>query len=163
MDQDQTRLIQRIIDLLPVGLFWKDQNYVYIGCNSIFAHDAGKSTVEEIIGKSDYELYPKERADRYRADDKNVIDNNKPKINFEEKRTLPSKEDHWISISKVPLTDHDGKIIGILGVYDDITEIKSAQQELGEKVETLERMNRLMVDRELKMIELKEQIAKLRG
>ncbi|MFA6249904.1 MAG: PAS domain-containing protein [Candidatus Shapirobacteria bacterium] len=154
-------LIQRIVDLLPVGVFWKDHNFKYLGCNQVFAQDANQSSASAVIGKTDFEIYSEDRAKKYREDDQNVFVQGKSKINQEEKRTLPSKKDHWIRLSKIPLTDPAGQIIGVVGVYDDITDIKKAESELTDKLAQLEKINRFMVGRELKMIELKNRIRQL--
>jgi methyl-accepting chemotaxis protein len=67
------KLLQRIINLLPIRVFWKDKNLRYLGCNEIFAKDAGKNTPEDLIGKDDFQMNWKELAERYRADDQRII------------------------------------------------------------------------------------------
>jgi len=120
------RLLQRIIDLLPVRVFWKDKNLNYLGCNEIFAKDAGKKTTKELIGKDDFQMNWKEQAKAYREDDANTIKSGKSKLNFEEPQTTPKRDKIWLKTSKMPLTDIQGNTIGILGTYEDITERKKA-------------------------------------
>lgn len=83
-------VLQRVIDLLPARIFWKDINLVYLGCNKVFAKDAGKNKIEEVIGKTDHDMVWKEQADLYRNDDKDVIKTGIEKINFEEPQTTPN-------------------------------------------------------------------------
>lgn len=154
-------MLQRIINLLPTRIFWKDSNLVYLGCNEIFAKDAGKEKVEEVIGKTDFDMGWSKQADIYRADDSEVIRKGKEKLNFEEPQTTPTGAEIWLRTSKIPLTDFDGKIIGVLGIYDDITERKKAEIDLLKKTNELENFNKIFIDRELKMIELKERIKEL--
>ena len=63
-------LLQRVINLLPIRVFWKDKNLVYLGCNNLFAKDAGKEKPDDLIGKDDFSMVWKEQAELYRADDK---------------------------------------------------------------------------------------------
>jgi len=156
-------ILQIIIDLLPSKIFWKDKNSVYLGGNKAFAKDAGAKTPKDLVNKTDYDLsWKKKEADNYRIDDKKVIESGEKKLNFEEPLTNNEGKTIWIKTSKVPLTNSKGEIIGVLGIYDDITEEKEADKKLEENMEKLEKMNKLMVGRELKMIELKKEINKLK-
>jgi PAS domain S-box-containing protein len=124
------KLLQRIIDLLPVRIFWKDTDLNYLGCNKVFAEDAGMSCSDDLIGKDDYRMGWKEQAESYREDDKRVLKSGESKINFEEIQTTPAGEDIWLKTSKIVLTDLNEKTIGILGTYEDITEQKKMINEL---------------------------------
>jgi len=162
------KLLQRIINLLPIRIFWKDTKLVFLGCNDIFAKDAGKNSPEEIIGKDDFQMGWKDQAKLYQDDDLVVINSGKSKLNFEEAQTTPKGETIWLRTSKVPLTDSKGNIIGILGVYEDITKNKLAEDELKKskdilqsKLDELEKFSKLTVNRETTMIELKNKISEL--
>jgi len=126
-------MLHRVINLLPVRVFWKDKDLKYLGCNEIFAKDAGRNNPEELLGKDDYQMEWREQAELYRADDRNIIDSGAPKLNFEEPQTTPGGEKIWLRTSKVPLTDFDGNTIGVLGTYEDITEHKHAEEALLER------------------------------
>ena len=134
---DSYNLLKTIINTVPVRLFWKDENLTYMGCNLAFAKDAGKNSPSEIIGKSDHEMTWSDQADLYNADDRNVIESKLPKIGFEEPQTTPTGETIWLRTSKVPLYNAEHKAIGILGIYDDITEQKLAANALKESQEHL--------------------------
>jgi len=152
------RILNRVINLLPIRVFWKDKDLKYLGCNKMFALDAGKKNPEELLGKDDYQMGWKDHAELYRTDDRNVIVSGVPKLDFEELQTTPKGEQIWLKTSKVPLIDLYGNTIGILGSYEDITERKMAELELKEKMYALERFQKLTVGRELAMIELKKEI-----
>jgi PAS domain S-box-containing protein len=156
------KLMQRIIDLLPIRIFWKDKDLKYLGCNDIFAKDAGKSEPKELIGKDDFQMGWKEQASLYQADDRNVIKSGKSKLNFEEPQTTPQGNKIWLNTSKVPLTDLHGNIFGILGSYEDISERKQAEEVIKAKIIEIEENNKLMIGRELKMIELKNENEELK-
>jgi PAS domain S-box-containing protein len=160
-NQKSGLMLQNIIDLLPTRIFWKDLNLNYLGCNLAFAKDAGRTTTEEMIGKDDYQMAWKEQAELYRKDDMAVINSGVSKINYEEKQTTPNGNTLWLNTNKVPIKDKDGKIIGILGTYVDITDKKLAEDILRNALNETKEMNELMVGREIKMVELKNRIEQL--
>ncbi|MDZ7370538.1 MAG: PAS domain S-box protein [candidate division KSB1 bacterium] len=122
------QMLRLVIDSIPVRVFWKDRESKYLGCNKIFALDSGFLHPEELLGKTDYDMGWREQADLYRRDDREVIETGLPKLNYEEPQTTPDGGRIWLRTSKVPLTDADGNIIGVLGVYEDITEMKKAHE-----------------------------------
>lgn len=151
-------LLQRIINLLPVRVFWKDKDLRYMGCNDLFARDAGMPNAEAMIGKDDFEMGWREQAALYRADDWEVLNNKKEKVNFEEPQTTPDGEAMYLMTSKVLLTGEDGEVLGILGMYDDITERKLNEMKIASMLHDLEQFQELAIDRENRMIELKKEI-----
>lgn len=126
----QKELLQSVIEHTPIRVFWKDRESRYIGCNSLFALDAGLASPDELIGKTDFEMGWRAQAELYRADDLRVMVSGIPKIDFEEPQTTPDGNTIWLSTSKVPLQAGDDEVIGVLGIYSDITERKNAALEL---------------------------------
>jgi PAS domain S-box-containing protein len=123
-----------VIDLLkqlPSRIFWKNKNSVYLGCNDVFAQSVGFSSPEEIIGKTDYDLpTTKEESASYQEDDKQVMQSLQPKLNIEESQTFPDGRKITLLTSKVPLLNKNGEVIGILGIYSDITDRKKMEEAL---------------------------------
>lgn len=130
---NEKRLLKTIINTAPIRIFWKDQEGVYLGCNKAFLHDAGLMDENQIIGKSDYDMIWKDDAEIYRTDDKRVLETGIPKVNILERQTQKDGQFLMLSTSKVPLLDPSGKIIGVLGIYQDITEEFKTKEELNEK------------------------------
>ena len=120
-------LLQAVIDTVPMRVFWKDRALRYLGCNPAFARDAGKSNPSELLGKTDYDLAWAHEAERYQADDATVIESERPKINFDEPQTSPSGHTTWLRTSKVPLKDRANQVIGVLGMYEDISEQRATE------------------------------------
>jgi PAS domain S-box-containing protein len=127
---ESRQMLERILNSIPVRVFWKDRNSVYLGCNRLFANDAGLDSAEEIIGKDDFSMGWKEQAELYRADDKETIESGLDKINYEEPQTTPDGSRLVLRTSKIPLRDLDGNIFGVLGCYEDITRVKQIEEEL---------------------------------
>jgi len=126
------RMLRDVLETIPVGVFWKDSNGRYLGCNSLFAKDAGMPNPESLIGKDDLSILSPEQALMFQADDRQVIESGEAKINFEEPLNTPNGRHIWLRTSKVPLRNSAGAIYGVLGSYEDITESKRAQEALTE-------------------------------
>jgi two-component system, sensor histidine kinase and response regulator len=124
-----------VIDTIPVCIFWKDLNSVYLGCNRIFALDAGRQEPGDLIGNNDYNMGWKQQADLYREDDQKVMASGIAKINYEEPQDTPDGKQIWLRTTKVPLRDQEGHVMGILGTYEDITERKALEERIRESEE----------------------------
>ncbi len=129
LDNSQ-QLLQTVIDTAPMRVFWKDKDSRYMGCNPLFASDAGKSSPRDLLGKSDFDLAWRDQADSYRNDDKRVMETGEAQLFFDEPQTTPDGSVMWLRTSKVPLRNKAQQVIGLLGVYEDITEHKLAEQRL---------------------------------
>ncbi|HEC15330.1 MAG TPA: PAS domain S-box protein, partial [Sedimenticola sp.] len=128
--QESQRMLQLVLDTIPVRVFWKDLDSAYLGCNRCFAEDAGLDSPEQIIGKNDFELSWRGQAELYRSDDRQVMQSGIPKLNYEEPQVWPDGAQRWLQTSKIPLRDLDGNVFGVLGVYEDITERKQTEEAL---------------------------------
>jgi len=127
---DSHKLLTTVINTAPLRIFWKDKNLLYLGCNSAFAKDMGEEYPQNIIAKDDYQLAWKDNAELYRADDRFIMDTGIPKLSYEERQDGTDGNSNWLRISKVPLHNEANQIIGILGIYENITEQKLAQEHI---------------------------------
>ena len=122
------QIIEGILNTIPVRVFWKDKNLVYLGCNAGFAHDAGFADPKEVIGKDDYQMAWRDRAELYRSDDRQVIESGDSKLLIEEPLTISEGNTITLLTSKIPLRSSTGEISGVLGTYMDITDRKRAEE-----------------------------------
>ena len=122
--RESEQMLQLIMDNIPQAVFWKSKQFVYLGCNRKFAIDAGLASPEAVVGKIDSDLPWAAFAERYRADDLQVMQTGEPKLGYEEPQMTPNGQKIWLRTSKVPLHDSSGEVIAILGMYQDITEQK---------------------------------------
>lgn len=122
--------LELVINNIPQRIFWKDLNLNYLGCNRWFALDGGLTSSREIVGLNDYQLGWHDQAEMYRKDDLLVITSGRPKLNYEEPQTTPEGETIWLRTNKIPFTNYEGEIIGVLGTYENITREKKMQQQL---------------------------------
>ncbi len=123
-------MLRTVLDTIPVRVFWKDTESLFLGCNKEFAKDANLDSPSKLIGKSDFDIADPVKAERYRADDESIIRSGKAKINYEETRFLRDGSQRWLKTSKIPLLGPDKSIIGILGCYEDITNTRRLSQQL---------------------------------
>jgi PAS domain S-box-containing protein len=123
------RMLRDVLDTIPVRVFWKDRESRYLGCNRLFALDAGHDEPEELLGQDDFAMCWRDQAEAYRADDRAVMESGKPRVDYEEPQTTPTGDRIWLRTSKLPLRDAEGRVVGVLGMYEDITAEKRAAEE----------------------------------
>ena len=127
--QHERMILRTLIDNIPDAIYVKDTAYRKIIANLADVHNIGFHSEAEVLGKDDFELYPKELAEGFVADDRTVIQTGQPVIHREEFVIDKQGEKHWLDTSKLPLRDEKGQIIGLVGVGRDITERKKAEAE----------------------------------
>ena len=131
-------MFQLVLDTIPQRVFWKDTNSVYVGCNAPFARDAGCEDPSELVGRTDYEMSWEPSADGYRADDREVMKTGIARIDYDEAQMRSDGSKSWLRSSKLPLRSLDGRIIGVLGTYEDITDNRRAAEALRESEQFLD-------------------------
>lgn len=135
--------IQLVLDSNPQGIFWKDRQSNFLGCNKVIAKLAGLNNPEEIVGKNDYDMpWSKEESDFFRKVDQRIMQSGIAELNIEESITNSNGETEWIRTNKIPLRNEQGNIVGIVGTYEVITRQKELEIKLKQKNETLRKANK---------------------
>ena len=124
----ERNLLRTLIDNLPDSIYAKDAEARKILANPANCRRVGCQTEAEIIGKTDYDLFPPDIAAGFFADDQSVLKTGQPIINREEKMILPDGKSHWTLTTKVPWRDAAGKIVGLVGIGRDVTDRKQAEE-----------------------------------
>jgi PAS domain S-box-containing protein len=131
LQKESQNFIQTIIDTIPLPLFWKDRQSIFLGCNHQLAQILNLSSSSEIVGKTDFDLSPTEtQAIAFRQGDQRVITSGEAELGIEETYALTEEEFNWIETYKAPLRDGDDNIIGVIGMFRDITDRKRYETEL---------------------------------
>jgi diguanylate cyclase (GGDEF)-like protein/PAS domain S-box-containing protein len=128
--QESRQMLQLVIDNIPQRVFWKDTELYFMGCNKAFCEDAGLNDPQQIVGKTDSDFAWGEEAEAYRQDDLRTIQSGIAKIHYEEAQHRRDGQVGWLRTSKIPLADAQGRAVGVLGMYEDITERKRLEQRL---------------------------------
>lgn len=127
----ERQLLATIVAHIPSGVYWKDRQFRYGGCNEAFAHSAGVARPEDIVGRTDYELaWEKSQTDYFRSCDRRVMEEGRPMLNIEEVERQADGRQAILLTSKVPLRDDQGRVWGVLGIDTDISELKRVEEEL---------------------------------
>ena len=136
--RESEKRFRTLVENLPVRVFLKDRNSVYETCNPSYARDLGID-VDEIRGRTDYDFYPYDLAEKYRSDDRKVMDSGH-KEEFEESY-IRNGQHRWAHTIRTPLTDEAHHVTGIMGVLWDITERRSAEAERARLIMAIEQVD----------------------
>lgn len=131
-------LSRTLLASLPQRIFFKSVDGIFLSVNEPFAADFGLRP-EELIGKSDYDLFPEDLAEKYRADDRRVIESRRPET-IVETNLVPGGW-RYVEVVKTPVIQADGRPMGVLGIFTDITERVRQEEELKRTAEELARSN----------------------
>jgi len=134
--RESQQFLQTVLDTIPLAVFWKDRNLVYLGCNRRFLQDAGLSSVDALVGKTDYDMpWGETEAGAYRADDQNVITFETAQLEIIETLRQASGQQIWLETNKFPLYNVTGDLVGVLGTYQDISDRKQAEDIICQQAE----------------------------
>jgi two-component system sensor histidine kinase/response regulator len=129
-DLRQREQYQRaLLDNFPFLVWFKDTESRFLTVNQAFAEACGSTSPDEVTGKSDIDVWPRELAEAYRADDQIVMATGRQKI-VEEQISTKNDGGSWIETFKAPVIDSDGAIKGTVGFARDISDRKRAEAEL---------------------------------
>jgi two-component system, cell cycle sensor histidine kinase and response regulator CckA len=156
-----------LFDMVPAMIWFKDTENGFLRVNKLGAAATGR-LVEEIEGKSAYEIIPQEAAGHY-ADDLEVIHSGAPKMGIVEKLRGSNGKALWVQTDRVPVLDKDGKVTGLVVMAQDISERKQAEEELRESerrfsdmLGNLELVS-LMLDRDARITYCNDYLLRLTG
>ena len=130
-ESEELYLLRAMINCVPDYLFVKDTKSRFVLTNPPVAQDLGL-TVKDLIGKTDFELHSRERAEEFFADEQEVIHSGRPQIDIKEFVVTVDGEKKWLSTSKLPLRNPEGEIVGVVGICRNITERERAEAALVE-------------------------------
>jgi two-component system sensor histidine kinase/response regulator len=133
-------LYHSLVETLPLHVFRKDLNGKFTFGNQLFCQTLGKP-LDQIRGKTDFDFYPEQLAEKYRQDDGRVIEE-QVTVNAIEEHRKPSGERIYVQVLKTPVYDSRGQVIGTQGIFWDVTDRKLAEEELQKAKEAAESANR---------------------
>ncbi len=138
----ERNLLRTVIENLPDAIYAKDDAARKIMANAGDLKNLGCQTEAEALGKTDFDVFPKDIAEAFFADDRAVLKTGKPVVNREEKVVRPDGEVRWLLTTKVPWRDAQGHIIGLVGIGRDITDKKHLEEQFlrAQRMESIGRL-----------------------
>jgi two-component system, sensor histidine kinase and response regulator len=137
-------LLRTLIDNIPDYIYIKDANGKFLIANQAVFNQMGFKSQNELIGKSDFDFFRHELAEKYFTDEQAILTSGKGIYGFEGPTIDKSKENpnRWVSTTKVPFRDVRGRAIGSLGIGRDITERKEVEEKLYKVLEEFKELNK---------------------
>lgn len=132
------RQLQAMLDNIPDRIYFKDTQSRFLKCSKALAKRLGVENPDLMVGKTDFDFQPHEKAQEFYNDEQRIIRTGEPLINKIENQTRPDGEVIWASVTKVPLRDEKGNIVGLVGINRDITEQVQAEEVLHQARNELE-------------------------
>ena len=127
--REQTALVTSLLESIADLVFFKDVNGVYLGCNPTFAEFVGRSR-EEIVGKTDLDLFNRETAELFRENDRLMLASQTAHRNDEWVNYPHGGRKVLLDTLKTPFWGADGTLMGILGISRDVTDRKRVEESL---------------------------------
>jgi len=140
------QLLRDLMDFIPDVIYFKDKKGRFVMVNQAHARGLGVKP-EALIGKTDFDLFSKNRAKKMVQDDARVMNTGKPIIDKVERATRPDGVDNYVSTTKIPRYDHKGRVIGLIGITRDITRrmqferLRKDKMSIEKKLEALEELS----------------------
>ena len=144
----RSRLLMDFLEHIPDVIYFKDRKGRLILVNRAHAKGLGLKP-EEVVGKTDFDIFPRKRAERMAQDDQYVMRTGKPIIDKIERATRADGVDNYVSTTKIPRFDGKGKIIGLIGITRDVTKrmrfehVREEKLRIQKKLEILEELNNM--------------------
>lgn len=123
-------LLRALLDTVPDAIYFKDRESRFLRCSQEMARRVGVASTEELLGKTDFDLFSGEHAQQAFDDEQEIIRTGQPILGKPEKETWRSGRETWVLTTKMPFRDHEGNIIGTLGISKDITKLIEIEKEL---------------------------------
>jgi PAS domain S-box-containing protein len=131
--RQQRLLLENVINHIPAAVFWKDRELRFLGCNNAFANIAGLQTPDDIIGKCDVDMpWTEAQTQGSRDCDQEIVEQRRPLLNVEEQLRDPTGRERTVLTSKVPLLNVDNDVVGMIGIFQDISSRKLLEAQLAQ-------------------------------
>ncbi|MCA9052403.1 MAG: PAS domain-containing protein, partial [Planctomycetaceae bacterium] len=133
----QTQLLEGLMEAIPDNIYFKDRDGRYLLINRAKAQRSGLADPAVAVGKTDFDFFPTDHAQRATAAERRIMDTGQPQVDVEERLVWPDGSISWMSSTKVPLRDAVGSVIGTLGVSRDLSAHHAVQEALSQERDRL--------------------------
>jgi len=139
---EERKILRALIDNVPDYMYVKDTDCRFLVANAAVARQMGAKSPEELLGKTDFDFYPRELATTFFEDEQKVIRTGQAEINREESGLDPQGNVSQVLTTQVPLRDKNGRVAGLVGIGHDITQLKKVHAEMQKAREVAESASR---------------------
>ncbi len=143
---DDRHLLEALLEHSPDHIYFKDRQGRFLSVSRSLAEWMGLSEPFEAIGRSDVDFFAPEHARKARMDEDVILNTGRALIGVEEREVWPDGRVTWVSTTKVPLRDREGRIVGIFGMSRDVTARKAAEEMIATQAAELEAQATLLRD-----------------
>lgn len=136
--EQERSLLEKVLSTIPHHVSWRNRQSAYLGCNEAFARFAGAEQPEEIVGRTDDDLWGPPEGARRRARDREVVEQRRP-VRLSQESHLTAEGELTFDVSTVPLLNAEGEVIGVLDVAVDLTDHLRLESQLrrAQKLESI--------------------------
>jgi len=135
-------LLRTLMQHIPDKIYFKDVASRFIWVSHETLARFGSNNPADVLGKTDFDFFKEEHARQAFENEQEIIRTGKPLVNLEERETWADGRETWVSTTKMPLIDGEGRIIGTFGLSRDITDHKRAEEQLARYAGELQRRNK---------------------
>ena len=139
---EERKILRVLIDNVPDFMYVKDADCRFLVANLSVAQQMGAKTPADLLGKNDFDFYPREIATKFHEDEQRVIRSGQAEINREETGLDAHGNVSQVMTTQVPLRDKNGRVTGLVGIGHDITHLKKVQEEMQKAREAAEAASR---------------------
>ncbi len=126
---EERAFLRTLIDSIPLNVYFKDRESRFVMTNAATSEKMGLSSWKDLIGKSDADFFSSPHAEFTADRERKIMETQVPQIDLMERETWEDQEDDWVMSTKKPWLDLEGKVKGIFGVSNDVSELVRTQQE----------------------------------
>ncbi|MEX0715659.1 MAG: response regulator [Planctomycetaceae bacterium] len=144
--EQERYLLHSLLDNIPDNIYFKDAEGRFLRINRAKARRSGLADPAEALGRTDFDFFPEPHARRAAEDEHRMMESGEPLVGKEERLEWPDGKVSWVSTTKVPLRDREGRIVGTFGISRDISRLKEAEEALREAKEIAEAASRAKSD-----------------
>src|SRR4051812_28260222 len=125
-----TLLLGRLLEAIPENIYFKDADGRFTHMSGQMASWLGLPGPDNAIGRTAFDFFSPEYAERWREDDEQIRRTGVAVVDVSEKASFPDGRTRWVSLTKLPLRDSEGKVVGTFGICRDVTEQKRIEEQL---------------------------------